>query len=379
MIYAAQSATQCDHSAKGDFDFVFHGALNRERLLHLDLYSAGTAFMRHEFDIRGDFISAVKFLRSSSAALAEKHSWAELLRRAQFWFLKSTARLADPAENIRFHYDLSNDFYRTFLDARMVYSCAYFSEPDMILEEAQLTKMDHICRKLQVARGDSFLDIGSGWGALPLYAACRYRARATGCTLSEAQFEYAQRQKDQTQTPVEFLICDYSDLTGKYNKIASVGMFEHAGKRLHDYFKKVASLLELGGLFLNHGIVRRHGVELGAESVFLQKHVFPGYEIVHLSEVIAHAEQAGLEVLDVENLRPHCVLTCREWVRRMRDSEEKCISLVGDSVYRAWQLYLTAAALSFENEEMDVQQVLFRKSGPGPRPMTRTYMYASPH
>jgi cyclopropane-fatty-acyl-phospholipid synthase len=256
----------------------------------------------------------------------------------------------------------------------MVYSCAYFHTPETTLEEAQLAKLDHICRKLDVQPGDRFLDIGSGWGALLAHAAGRYGAAATGCTISRAQYEFACARLEGRARVLEL---DYRDLTGHYDKIASVGMFEHVGRaQLEQYFRKIYSLLTPSGLFLNHGITRPSSVPVGAETMFLVRKVFPGSQIVRLDEVIRAAEAAGFEVLDVENLYRHYARTTHIWVERLTANREECLKVVDGETWRTWRLYLAGCSIAFEKGEMGLHQVLLAKRGASYAvPMTREYMY----
>jgi cyclopropane-fatty-acyl-phospholipid synthase len=349
-------------------------------LLRASTYSVAMGFIRRDFEIQGDLISAIQFRESNARCGLRDKLFAAAARfapaRLESWF-QTKARAA---QNIRFHYDRSNDFYRSFLDSRMVYSCAYFKDPNQTIDDAQLAKLDHICRKLDLQTDERFLDVGCGWGALVIRAAERYGALATGCTLSVQQAGYAANciaEKDIGHRVVvrEF---DYRNLDGRYEKIASVGMFEHVGRRrLGEYFRKIAGMLEDGGLFLNHGIMRPEQVKDGADTLLLQRRVFPGGELAHLSTVIQEAENAGFEVLDVENLRPHYALTCRHWVERLQRNLDQCLALVDAETYRTWLLYLSASAVSFQNGVTDVYQVLLAKrNGSQVRRLRRDYMYA---
>jgi cyclopropane-fatty-acyl-phospholipid synthase len=258
----------------------------------------------------------------------------------------------------------------------MVYSCAYFGQPDWSIEQAQLAKLDLVCRKLGLRPGDQFLDIGCGWGALLLHAAQNYGASATGCTLSPQQADYARQAAggNELDSRITVFLRDYRDVEGEFDKIASIGMFEHVGRRrLPKYFKRMRNLLSPHGLFLNHGIVRRGGVNPGPESMFIRRKVFPGSELVYLSDVLREAERAGFEILDVENLRPHYALTCRAWVARMQQNHDSCLREVDEKTYRTWLLYLAASAVNFEEGFADVHQVLLSRSGNPQRPMTRDY------
>jgi len=361
------------------FSLVVRGRRQLEWLLNADAYSAALSFIRGEFDVQGDLIAAVRFQLSRP-----KRGWRDLLHAAAARFgprrletLLQTRRRA--AQNIRYHYDRSNEFYRSFLDTHMVYSCAYFRQPNLSLDEAQVAKLERICGKLDLRPGDRFLDIGCGWGALVIHAAEHYGARATGCTLSRNQAEYARETARHRVTGARVTIheMDFRDITGRFDKIASVGMFEHVGRRrLHGYFRKVNELLEPDGLFLNHGIVRPEFVGDGAQTLFLQQRVFPGGELAHLSNIIRAAELAGFEVLDVEDLRPHYALTCRAWVERLQRNAAACLNAVERETYRTWLVYLAGSAASFEDGLTSVCQLLLAKRNSPARRLTRDYMCA---
>lgn len=346
-----------------------------QSLLATDVYSAATAFVRGQFDVKGDLEAAIRFKGWQPRSGLRKHlfgaiaGWAAALETA----FQTEAQAAD---NIRFHYDRSNDFYRLFLDPRMVYSCAYFRSPDTTLEDAQLAKLSHICRKLDLHPGERFLDVGCGWGALVRHAAVQYGAVATGCTLSRAQYAYAIAGLD---SGAQFLECDYRNLDGRYDKIASVGMFEHVGRRrAHGYFRKMADLLAPNGLFLNHAIARAQGVRDDAASLFVSRYIFPGGQLIHLWETIRAAEASGFEVLDVENLRPHYALTCRRWGQRLTANRDAALRLVDEPTFRAWRIWLAASALSFEDGLNSVYQVLMSKRGAPRRRLERENMYSDP-
>jgi cyclopropane-fatty-acyl-phospholipid synthase len=342
-----------------------------ERLLAGDVYSSGTAFIRGEFDVEGDLEAAIRFKGWQPHGGLRKHLLGAIARCATA-LGSGIQTKARTARNIRFHYDRSNEFYRLFLDPRLVYSCAYFRSPDTTLEDAQAAKLDHICRKLDLEPGERFLDVGCGWGSLVARATAHYGAAATGCTLSRAQFDYATAQSGAT-----ILDCDYRDLSGCYDKIASVGMFEHVGRRrAREYFRKMADLLATDGLFLNHAIARAQGVPDDAASLFVSRYVFPGGQLIHLHETIRAAEESGFEVLDVENLRPHYALTCRLWLERLTANREAALRLVNEPTFRTWRVWLAGCALSFEDGLNSVYQVLLGKRGAPRRRLTREYVYA---
>ena len=287
---------------------------------------------------------------------------------------------------IEYHYDVSNDFYRLFLDSGMVYSCAYYRQADDTLEAAQERKLDHILTKLMLEPGERFLDIGCGWGSLIIRAAKQYGARATGITLSQNQYELARQRiaEEGLEGRCEVRLQDYRDVPeeGAFDKISSVGMFEHVGlKNLHAYFGTIQRMLRDGGLILNHGITATdpdsNWVGLGAGE-FIDRYVFPQGELPHLSLVLRQMALTGMEVTDVESLRRHYARTCREWADRLNTNREKAIAAAGDRRYRIWQIYLAGCAHGFEHGWMNIYQVLACKQGAGgfnPLPLTRDYMY----
>jgi cyclopropane-fatty-acyl-phospholipid synthase len=284
---------------------------------------------------------------------------------------------------VSFHYDVSNNFYALWLDEAMVYSCAYFQQPGDDLEQAQQAKLDHICRKLLLKPGDRFLDIGCGWGALVMHAARRYGVRAHGITLSRRQLKFAQQRIAQAglRDRVTVELRDYRDLQGDcaYDKIASVGMFEHVGlKNLPMYFSTVHRLLKPAGLFLNHGITHDlEGWNKTLSTEFINRYVFPDGQLDTVSNIQRGMERARFEIADVEALRPHYALTLRHWVSRLEQHHTQALEYVSESTYRVWRLYMAACALEFESAEIGIYQVLASKraAGPAPVPLTRRHMY----
>jgi len=285
---------------------------------------------------------------------------------------------------ISFHYDVSNDFYRLWLDEQMVYSCAYFQTPDDTLGQAQRNKLDHICRKLRLQAGERFLDVGCGWGALVCWAARKYGVRAHGITLSQRQLDYARQRIAglQLQGQVTVELRDYRDLQGEgvYDKVASVGMFEHVGlTNLPLYIGTVHRVLRPGGLFLNHGITHdEEGWNRTVDAEFINRYVFPDGELDTISNIQQGMERAGFEIHDVEALRPHYALTLRQWARRLEDAHEAAVREVGETAYRVWRLYMSACALEFEDGGTGIYQILAsRRGSPSlPVPLTRRDLYA---
>ena len=267
---------------------------------------------------------------------------------------------------MQFHYDVSDDFYALWLDPLRVYSCAYYREPTMTLAEAQQAKLDHICRKLMLREGERFLDIGAGWGGLLLWAAEHYGVRAQGITLSKNQHAHVNRLIDERglRGRVTMELRDYRELpeAEPYDKIASVGMFEHVGHALLPaYFGKIWRLLAPGGLLMNHGITAggTRNEQLGAGmGDFIERYIFPGGELEHVSHVLEVLSEAGLEALDVENLRPHYARTLWDWSDGLEARLEQARSVTRDSVVRAYRLYLAGSAMCFEHGWISLFQML---------------------
>ncbi len=284
------------------------------------------------------------------------------------------------------HYDVSNAFYRLWLDRQMVYSCAYFRTPDDALDRAQTAKLEHICRKLRLQPGERFLDIGCGWGALLIHAAREHGVRAHGITLSHRQLEMARQRIAEAglQGRVTVALQDYRDLAGEacWDKIASVGMFEHVGLRnLPGYFAAAQRLLVPGGLMLNHGITHEEdGWGETLSTRFVNRYVFPDGQIDRVSKVMGHMEAQGFEIWDVEGLRPHYALTLRHWVRRLEARHQEALQHVSEVTYRIWRLYMAASALQFEEGDIGVYQILAsrRTQGLAPVPLTRQDLYLAP-
>ena len=337
------------------------------------------AYVEGHFDIDGDLKDALHL----GEELAGAHVANDARSPLRFpWFSHSrNASLRDVA----FHYDISNDFYALWLDTRRVYSCAYFCDADMSLEAAQEAKLEMVCRKLMLAPNERLLDVGCGWGGLIFHAAERHGARALGITLSQNQFDHVQAEirRRGLSGRVEVRLCDYRDLEeSSFDKIASIGMFEHVGRHhLPAYFERLHGLLKPGGLALNHGItlgsLNAAGLRSGI-SDFIEDYVFPGGELTHVSRVLETLSGAGLETLDVESWRPHYARTLWHWTTRLDANFHAARGMVGERASRIWRIYMAGSAHAFSRGWLSVFQVLAgrpKADGSLPYPYRRDHLY----
>lgn len=366
--------------------------------------SLGEAYLRGDFDVEGDMIAAAGL----GAALEQLSpgDWLQAARqvlslpvsdppqvyaagRQRVKLRGVTHSRARDRAAVTYHYDTGNDFYRLFLGQWMAYSCAYFPTRAADLDSAQAAKFEHICRKLRLQRGERLLDVGCGWGGLLVYAAEKYGVQATGVTLSQPQAEFGQDwiRGAGLVDRAGVVVRDYRDLdpARPFDKIVSVGMFEHVGRaRLPEYFASAYRVLRPGGLFLNHGIAAQQRRAPGwIERIFLQRgqfiqrYIFPDGELVPVSAALAEAEQAGFEVRDVESLREHYALTLRHWVRSLEARRAEALRITDERTYRAWRLYMAASAYGFEAGQINVFQTLLSRSRAGAveLPLTRSDLY----
>ncbi len=361
----------------------------------------GEAYLYDDFDIEGNaesvFALADSFTNAALDWRKKLRAGSELTRlpasKRTLATRRGPARLSGRRHSVErdrqavtYHYDVSNDFYALWLDKRMVYSCAYFHSADDSLDAAQEQKLDIICRKLRLQPGQRLLDLGCGWGGLVIYAAEHYGVDATGITLSQPQAALANERiaaaglSDRCRVLVE----DYREVpvadAQLYDRLVSVGMFEHVGAaKLPAYFAQAWKLLKPGGVFLNHGIACRATDAAVSGPSFSEAYVFPDGELVPINITLHAAEESGFEVRDVESLREHYALTLRHWVHNLETHHDQALQYVDEPTYRVWRLYMSGSAYGFSMGRLNVYQTLLAKpdaQGRSGLPWTRADWYA---
>lgn len=353
---------------------IKHPGILRELVLYRNVVKLAENYLTQDIDIDGDIeclFDLTSYLAELNMSWTTKLSLLRLVLKLPRYkydngvnsIRAGRSRRRNSQKSISHHYDVGNDFYNLWLDKEMVYSCAYFSDKDQTIDSAQQDKLDYICKKLRLTPGQTLLDIGCGWGALISWAAKNYGVKAHGITLSKQQFAYAKERirNEGLQDSVTVELRNYINLPNdvQYDRVVSVGMFEHIGvKNFPAYFETIKRVLTSGGLFLNHGITTDNGWQDTPLTRFINRYVFPDGELARINTVLKAMENAGFEIIDVEGLRYHYALTLRRWIKALEQNKNKAIAVVGEATYRVWRLYMSGSAYHFDDGNINVYQVL---------------------
>ncbi len=343
------------------------------KLLTTPSIGFGECYSQGLIEVHGDFLAftnevtrAITCKESREYYLPRLKSTLQALRR------NSTSR---SKYNAHHHYDLGNDFYRMWLDERMVYTCAYYDTPGATLAEAQLAKLDHVCRKLDLKPGQTVVEAGCGWGALAMHMAEHYGVEVNAYNISRAQVDWA-REKAAARgldKRLEFILGDYRSIGKRYDRFVSVGMLEHVGcANYRDLGELIKRCLKPEGLALIHTIGRSHPNTMDA---WIRKYIFPGGHVPSLSEMMAVFEPNRFSVLDVENLRPHYARTCADWLANFESVADKVSEMYSEEFTRMWRLYLAGSSAGFQSGTLQLYQVVFAHGNNNKVPWTREYQY----
>ena len=325
----------------------------------------------------GDLIATLEAVYLSTSHLEYQNWYARIVSRCMGYVQRNSLRGA--RQNIHRHYDLSNDFFRLWLDSLLVYSCAYFPSASVSLDEAQVAKMDYICRKLNLQPGERVVDVGCGWGALALYMAKHYGVTVRGFSISHEQVRWARRRAQEMGLShrVEFIEDDYRNISGKCDALVSVGMLEHVGlEHYAEMGRVIHRSLDLGGRGLLQSIGRNRPRPF---SNWTRKRIFPGTYAPTLRQVMDIFEPWEFSILDVENLRPHYARTLEHWLKRFEKSANEVSVMFGPEFVRTWRLYLAGAIAGFRVGTLQLFQIVFARTACERIPSTRTHLYREEH
>lgn len=333
-------------------------------LLSPDAFALGDAYVNGYFDLSGDIQELYEHLCDKVLVTDRR---IPLVRRLTDFLTGSREK---EARNIDYHYNVPSGFYELFLGQSMGYTCGYYADAAMSMDQAQYEKMDIICRKLRLKPGDRLLDIGCGWGSFLIYAARNYGVLATGITLSREQADYARSwiEREGLTDRCSVRLINYRDIGGEtYDKISCVGMSEHVGyKNMKTFFNIVFNALKEHGLFLQHTITTNTARRKGTENTFLEKYMFPGGELLLQHSLLEKALASRFELISAENFRVHYIKTLRDWISRMELNKQKILRIVPETVYRIYYIFFVGSLVYFKNQEISlVQNLFYKKSGRG--------------
>lgn len=329
-------------------------------LISPSAFSLGEAYVKGYFDVSGSIRELYELICDKLLNTDQRKG---MLTFFSNLFVKAKEK---EKENIEYHYNVPGDFYRLFLGETMGYTCGYYTSEKATMDEAQNEKMDIICRKLRLEKGDKLLDIGCGWGNFAVFAAKHYGVDVTGITLSSEQKKYAENwiKTEGLSHKINIKILNYRDLgTEVFNKISCIGMSEHVGKaNMSNFFKTVHKSLKKGGLFMQHTITTNIKRKKGFENSFLDKYMFPGGELMFEHDLVNLASSSGFELLNAENYRTHYVKTLNDWILQMEKQKDKLLKIVSDNVYRIYHIFFIGSLISFKTKEISIFQNLFYKT-----------------
>lgn len=335
----------------------------------------GEAYARGLIDVEGDFY---EFINEISRAYSARTTRGYRIQQLRSWLAAARSNtLSRSRHNVHHHYDLGNDFYKLWLDERMVYTCAYYEHPDATLAEAQLAKLDHVCRKLRLQPGQSVIEAGCGWGALAMHMAEYYGVTVTAYNNSHEQVTYAREQAVSRglSDRVTFVEDDYRNISGLFDAFVSVGMLEHVGLRNYRILGDIIErCLKPVGLGLIHSIGRSNP---RPPDPWIARYIFPGGHIPSLAQVSTIFEPRKFSVLDIENLRLHYARTCRSWLRNFEVEADTIRKMYSEEFVRMWRLYLAGSSAGFRSGTLQLYQVVFAPRGNNEVPWTRHHQYPS--
>lgn len=352
------------------FRINFNEPISKSEIISNPSLAFGEGYMYNKVDIEGSVQKVIESIyNNSSSFLHEKTAYSKLAKML-------TGTINKSKEDVQYHYDMGNDFYRLWLDETMTYSCSYFKSDEDSLAQAQKNKVEHILRKLNLHPGQTLLDIGCGWGELILAAAKNYQVKAMGITLSEEQYLRVQERirEESLQELVEVELVDFRELKGRsFDRVVSVGMIEHVGKEnLEGYFSLVNSFLNEGGVSLLHCITGHDGANTNS---WVNKYIFPGGYIPAIQELVSLIVKNKFYLIDLESLREHYAKTLEHWASNFEQALSEIRKTKDESFVRMWRLYLNSSAASFHCGNINVHQFLFTKGVDNTWPLTRNYMY----